>query len=140
MLRVTAIRLLSGAAGAVLAMALAGCAASPAINLANTHWKLTAINGKPVQAGVAITLDFTDSTIGGFSGCNSYGGSYRLAGNQLTFPQSIVSTLMACQDENIMALEATFTGALAKNPRVAAQNGRLTLTSSDGTTLTFAPR
>jgi heat shock protein HslJ len=85
--------------------------------LANTAWKLEAFgdsgNPQPIIAGSEITLVFGGSkpTIGGRSGCNSYGGKYAIDGTKISFTE-IVSTLMACESQPLMEQEAQFQQAL----------------------------
>ncbi|MBX3666418.1 MAG: META domain-containing protein [Burkholderiales bacterium] len=78
------------------------CAAgAPArATLANTYWRPVELGGKPVtiRGGVRephLILDEKESRARGFSGCNGFGGGYRLEGPKLAFA-NIVSTMMAC--------------------------------------------
>lgn len=53
---------------------LLGC--SPKTNeLAGTSWELISLNGNDLIEGTAITLEFTETYLGGQMGCNGYGGS-----------------------------------------------------------------
>ena len=71
--------------------------------LASTQWRLTSFGlpgaEAPVVEGDEVTLEFgPDGRAGGSSGCNSYGGDYRVQNDRVTFGQ-IVSTKRACADE-----------------------------------------
>lgn len=72
------------------------------VNLTNSNWRITAIDGRPVPAEGRYRLDFTADRVSGAAGCNSLGGGYRLNGNRLT-AGPLISTRMACpgrmQDE-----------------------------------------
>lgn len=59
-----------------------------------------------------VTLEFESaSRAGGSSGCNSYGSSYEVDDNALSFGP-IESTLVACEDEALMDQEQRFLAAL----------------------------
>jgi heat shock protein HslJ len=105
---------------------LAGCAAlvpSPeqqpplAVNLAETYWRLTEVDGKPVpsQPGARephIVLSRENARVTGFAGCNSLSGTYRrLSGDSLVFGP-LAMTRMACASPAANALEAGFVKGL----------------------------
>ena len=76
----------------LILVALLGC--SPRTNeLAGTSWELISLNGKDLIEGTAITLEFTETYLGGQMGCNGYGGSpdtgSYLAKNKATFELSL---------------------------------------------------
>lgn len=55
-------------------VSLLGC--SPKTDeLAGTSWELFSLNGKDLIERTAITLEFTETYLGGQMGCNGYGGS-----------------------------------------------------------------
>ena len=65
-------------------------------------WKLVELNGKPVENTSGngkeyfISLQQEESRVSGYSGCNSFFGSYVLKeGNRVTFSK-MGSTMMAC--------------------------------------------
>jgi heat shock protein HslJ len=107
----------------VLAILLAGlllAACAPAgsgqAELDGTQWQLTTINGEKVAemlAGRAVTIRFEGAEAGGSAGCNTYGGSYEAdaASGSISF-SDLFATLMACEDEAVMQLEASFLEAL----------------------------
>jgi heat shock protein HslJ len=124
---------------AVLAAALllAACGAGGGQNLAGTSWRLVEANGQLAPAGVEATITFKEGEqVSGSAGCNSYGGTYSVDGNNITFSE-IISTLMACQDENVMALESTFLDALNAGGTFDVQGNTLTIDAANGTTLNF---
>ena len=65
--------------------------------LANTNWRISAINGRRVPAAGPYRIDFTEDRLSAQAGCNRLGGSYRLQGDRLT-AGPIMSTRMACVD------------------------------------------
>lgn len=142
----TSFRRIGGLIGLCLLIAatITACTATTEANaqgdLNNTEWKLVRIGDQPVKEGVEITLSFSDDgTAGGSAGCNSYGSDYTVEGNQITFAQ-VVSTMMACQDEDVMKLEAEFLAALQNSESFDLQEGTLTITSTEGKTLEFVAR
>ena len=99
-------------------LALQGCvAATTPGGLTGHSWTLTrlVVDGKeqPLAQGRSLTLRFQerDHTISGFSGCNSYGGSYTISGDSLRFDHMRM-TVMACADASVMELEAVYMRAL----------------------------
>ena len=64
-----------------------------AVNLTNTNWRITAIDGRAVSGDYH--LDFTADRLSGRAGCNGFGGSFRLDGDRLT-AGPLMSTRMAC--------------------------------------------
>lgn len=79
---------------------------SPNATLLNTYWRLTEVNGEPLQtaAGVrdvhmVLTRDDQENRLKGFAGCNNFGGSFRQDDNKLTF--SAFSTKMMCAPEQM---------------------------------------
>ena len=92
----------------ILLLFLSACGGSSIINPLNgTFWNLAAINDTPVLVNTSVTVEFTDGKIGGSSGCNSYGGAYKVSGKKFT-TDSIVMTLMACMDAGVMEQESAF--------------------------------
>lgn len=84
--------------------------------LENSKWTLTLFGAPdaetPVVAGSTITLVFdADGQAGGSAGCNTYGGSYEVQGDQLRFGE-LISTLMACVDQGVMEQEMAYLAAL----------------------------
>jgi heat shock protein HslJ len=108
---------------------LAACAAPAGeFQLAGTSWILQSIDGLPVGGpvdGQNVTLEFTSATeMGGFGGCNSFGGNYQAGASSITI-SNIFSTLRACVDNNISRVETDFFSALQ-----AASGYSLTLCES----------
>ena len=75
-----------------------------------------------------------DGRVGGKASCNSYGASYTVGGEGVTFGQS-QSTLMACA-EPLMAQEAAFLGTLREVRRFDVDaSAALVLSTDDGRTI-----
>ncbi|MHC4133011.1 MAG: META domain-containing protein, partial [Planctomycetota bacterium] len=84
------------------------------IALENMSWILVSFERQgehiPMPDGAEVTLFFdkSEGLARGRSGCNSYGGAYRIDGNNLMIPE-VEYTEMACLDpEGIMELEQEY--------------------------------
>lgn len=102
-------------------------------------WTLTAYGPEgattPVAADSQASLTFNnDGTIAGSSGCNSFGGEYKVDGNQVTF-SGMASTLMAC-DEPLMTQEGVVFKVLDGTASYKIDGDTLTITNA-GTALVF---
>ena len=119
---------------------------APAL-LPQYHWRLTDANdaqGKRIDALFAradkpVQLDFRDGRLGVSNTCNRMGGSYTLSDTSLTIGR-LASTLMACTDSALMALDQEVGKRLEGTLKLAATQddaARLTLTTATGDTLVF---
>jgi heat shock protein HslJ len=117
---------------------LSACSAGDK-SLAGGTWALTAYGPQgattPVSPGSQASITFNDDgTVTGNSGCNSFGGEYKVDGDQVTF-SGLVSTLMAC-DESLMTQEGTVFKVLDGTAMYKIDGSTLTLTNG-GMTLVF---
>jgi heat shock protein HslJ len=104
--------------------------------LDGTAWVLASLNGEPLLEGTVITLEFGDGTLGGQSGCNTYGGTYVLTGTELTL-RGVSSTLMGC-DAPVMEQEGAYFRALGEAATYTLTGERLELVNREsGATLGF---
>jgi heat shock protein HslJ len=123
---------------------LAAC--SPSTDkLTGTIWKLTAVTltgtGSTLPPGVVpvadqarYTITFNDDgTFQAQADCNTVGGSYTTSGNSMTI-QPGPSTLVACPADSY---GDAFVAALGQVATFAVGHSVLTLTLSDGSSLTF---
>lgn len=99
--------------------------------LVNTVWELTTLGGIQVDPSslddkkIHFTLNATNNTITGFSGCNSFNGTYTLeAGNRLSFSK-LASTRMACMDAEVNESDLFKVFGMADNYTI--NNGQLML-------------
>lgn len=97
-------------------------------------WELTTLllDGTGVDlAGTTPTIRFDASgEAGGSNGCNSYGGSYSIAGGAITFG-GMFQTEIGCQPD-VAAVETAFMLAISRVDTFDTAAGRLTLSASDG--------
>jgi heat shock protein HslJ len=81
-------------------------------------------------ADVEANLTFNeDGTLTGTSGCNEFGGSYTVEGDQITFKE-IVSTLMLC-DTPLMGQEEAMQQVLTETATYQIEGLTLTITNND---------
>lgn len=113
--------------------------------LANSTWQLVTFGPTgeetPVVIDSVVTLAFsTDGTAGGNTGCNSVGGDYTVEGDALSFGE-LISTLMACTDEAVMAQEQAYLVALQGAERFDVTTDQLTIWYDGGSSqLNFVPQ
>jgi len=107
-------------------------------DLAGTAWDVLSYNnGKQavtsVLAGTAITVQFgKDGTVSGNSGCNSYGGSYKVTGKQIEVGP-LASTMMYCTEPaGLMDQEAQYLAALQTAAVYGVEGTKLELRTSEG--------
>jgi heat shock protein HslJ len=126
----------------VILLALAACSAiSPAGEdpLDGTSWVLVGYGLAAPLPGTQITATFEDGQVGGSSGCNTYGGSYRVKGETISVTE-IIMTEMACIDpEGVMEQEQTYLEYLSGATTFRLDHGQLQMTRPDRETLTFRP-
>ncbi len=122
-------------------------AADPATLLPAHHWRLTDATdaqGQRIEALFArpdhpLQLDFADGRVSVSNTCNRMNGGYTLAGDRLTLGR-MASTMMACTEPKLSALDAEAGARLSGELGVAATAGdtpELVLTAADGSRLVF---
>jgi len=132
-------------------VAAPAAAQPPATDLSSTlsayHWRLNEakdakgqrIEALFVNADKPLQLDFAGGRASVSNTCNRMGGAYSTEGGQLKFDR-LASTLMACTDSKLMALDGEIGKRLEGAPAFAVQSGdapTLTLTGGNGDVLTF---
>jgi heat shock protein HslJ len=117
-------------------MVLIACQWGSSDNLAGSAWHLTMLNGHaPLNMAEPISLSFeAEQRAGGNSGCNSYGGSYMVAGSTLTISE-INSTLRACAEQALNDQEAEYYQALQAVAAYEHSNDQLILKDARGVVL-----
>ena len=111
------------------------------------HWQLTDAKGADgkridalfVRADSPVQLAFADGRVSVSNTCNRMSGGYTLEADKLTFTP-MASTMMACPDPALMALDQEVGKRLEGTSTFAVQPGPapvLTLTSATGDVLTF---
>lgn len=108
--------------------------------VAGVDWQLIELNAKTAPAGaggrrVTLRFDADSARAGGFAGCNSFGGSYSIAGDSLRFGP-LAMTRMACTEG--MQLESTLTAALTATRRYELTSTQLKLFGPSGAVARFS--
>lgn len=113
--------------------------------LEGTEWVLTSLGASPLLDGTHITLKFAEGKLGGFAGCNSYGGAQDSGGQIATAEGTLTvsemaMTAMACPSpEGVMEQEQAYVEALRAASTYHLDGDRLELRDAGGATiLTFA--
>jgi heat shock protein HslJ len=115
--------------------------APEALPLEGIEWRLQTavashddmISALPVPAELEVTLLLEDGQLGGFNGCNSYGGSYTLEDGELHIDGgSLNQTLMACLDDVQSELENQMMTGLREMEAYEITGSRLTITYPNG--------
>lgn len=106
---------------------------SPAQIIGTTEWHLTQLNGTAIITPV-VTLQLTDTTIGGQGFCNSYHGPLTIDGNTIKF-DNIASTRRICVEDGVMQQEQAYFAALNEVATMSVDGTTLTLSNATGTTV-----
>jgi heat shock protein HslJ len=104
--------------------------------LTGTEWRLISFGPSGAEAslvaGTTVTLKFgEDGRASGSTGCNSYGGTYQVRGDNISFGR-LISTRRACLDQNANQQEQRFLSALEAANRFRLSSDRLTILSDRG--------
>jgi putative lipoprotein len=120
----------------VISLAISACTAGNGLPSASLlgSWKLTAYGSAasptPAVPNTEAGITFNqDGTVTGNSGCNGFGGNYKIDGDKVTFDQ-ITSTLMAC-DTPRMEQESAVHQVLTDTATFKIEGGTLTLTNNN---------
>jgi heat shock protein HslJ len=104
-------------------------------------WLVISINGNQVETGVVPTLSFTsEGVVSGEGGCNGFGGTYTTDESNGIVLTGMTATLIACEDEAVMAQEAALMDALNQTTVYLIEGNTLTLTDEMGTALVVLNR
>jgi heat shock protein HslJ len=104
-------------------------------DLTGKMWTLSALMGKSLVPGTAITAQFTAAgAVSGSAGCNQYAGTYTVSGNTIKVSSPLASTMMACPQE-VMDQESAYLKALGEAKTYAVRGDQLTLADANKTTV-----
>jgi len=108
--------------------------------LSETTWLLNTKGNGAVWTDLSkanVKITFEDDRVYGRA-CNSFGGSYIIKNQQIIITESIISTLMYCENEDLMDAERTISQTLQSNPEYKLEGDSLTLISAEGLQLKFS--
>ena len=120
--------------GAVALLALA-CALEEQ-PLAGTSWTLLSVGGSPAIGNVEVEFS-EESGINGWTGCNSYDGRYSASRTSFTI-EELRWTEAGCPSHELFMQESQYLELLVEAGEFTVSGSHLTITSSDGQTMTFA--
>jgi heat shock protein HslJ len=106
--------------------------------LDGTSWELVSIGENPPVKKSHITISFENGQVRGNSGCNTYGGEYKVRGDRIEFGV-LETTLMACADPALMELESMFTRFLGETEQFEIVDEQLRVYNAEGEALIFIP-
>ncbi|HEY1389223.1 MAG TPA: META domain-containing protein [Ktedonobacterales bacterium] len=111
-------------------------AATPATLTGHT-WTLTrlVVDGDELilssDTPITLSVQEQDHSLSGNSGCNTYGASYTLTGDQIHITD-LRSTLVFCDDAGVMEREFAYTQALQRVESLHIDGDTLTLEGANG--------
>jgi heat shock protein HslJ len=116
----------------VASLVLSAC--TPKEKSLQGSWTITSYGPQgattPVVEDSQASLSFnSDGTITGSSGCNGFGGEYKVDGDQVVF-SGMASTLMACSDP-LMTQEGSVFQVLNGTATYKIDGSKLTITNAD---------
>jgi len=118
-------------------------AAGPS-DLDGSAWQVAAVNNGTggLEASAlteALTAEFREGTISGFSGCNTFSAGYTTEDDRITI-EAPRATLIGCEPD-VAETEARYLTALERSTRFELEATSLTLRDADGAAqVTFRPR
>lgn len=111
--------------------------AASSINLADTNWVLSSLDGRLPLAGALITLQFDkEGSAIGSDGCNRFRTAYTQQDSKLIFKEPAALTALACPDL-VMRQAETYMSALADTTEFMATERVLLLRGGDEIVATF---
>jgi heat shock protein HslJ len=107
--------------------------------LKDTEWTLTSLHGTSLLEGSHITLNLGPEGVGGFAGCNRYGGEYAAADEGALATSKLWLTAMECEPPALHDQEQAYIEALNNAAAYRVLDDRLEVDNAAGeTTLVFA--
>lgn len=121
------------------AQSSAKATAAPTGSLEGTKWRLQSMGArgaeKTAEGTAPLLLQFeAGGKVSGSGGCNTFGGSYKVNGQNLTISE-LVSTLRACADEKIGDQESRYLKALQQTTRFTLAGDSLVIEYGEGQTV-----
>lgn len=109
------------------------------VTLPNTLWQLASMAGEAVLGDEALTLGFdVEGNFGGYGGCNTYGGVYRVDDERISFGD-VFSTRRGCLEDALNQQEQALFTALQHATTHELTNDQLVITygEAESATLVF---
>ncbi len=120
----------------ILALVLSACQTRSQTVLTGSTWSLNLLNGHSLVPGSHIEVQFDQDNLSGFSGCNSYGGSFQISGDHFLVGDEIAATAMAClTPEGVNEQEREYLKALREAATYTVSGNHLEIKDSSGNLL-----
>ncbi len=135
--------LATGAVGALLLLSVLVCGCTTAPEEGGTvTGAVWVLNGYMDESGAMVvslasapvTAEFSEDSMGGSAGCNSYSASYETSGTSMTIEMP-VSTLIYCETAGVMDQEQRYLTLLSDVASYSVDGGALTMMDASGTTI-----
>lgn len=104
---------------------------NPTQIIGTDEWHLTQLNGTAITTPV-VTMQLTDTTIGGQGFCNSYHGPLTINGNTIKL-DNLASTRKMCVEDGVMQQEQAYFAALTATTHVALSGTQLQFLDANNT-------
>ncbi|QPC83898.1 META domain-containing protein [Phototrophicus methaneseepsis] len=119
-----------------------GTMETPGMSLAGTQWELVAfgdVDGeRPVLEETNLTLAFDEEGfVSGNGGCNGFGGNYTADSEGALSISEIISTMMACADDDATQQESIYLSALQSAMSYEITDEQLIIHYGEATSLIF---
>jgi heat shock protein HslJ len=95
------------------------------LDLDGTEWVLSSIGGRPPVVGSRITLDFSDESLGGYSGCNWYGSKYEDTDSSFRIERAMATARGCLLPAGVSEQEMAYFNALTAVGSYEASDDRL---------------
>lgn len=108
---------------------------STSVKLENSHWRLISFGppetNTPLVEKSLVTLIFMDGQVTGRGSCNTYGGTYQVEGNSISFNE-ITRTKKACENQYLTLQEEHYLMALESASHYELSENLLRIWFEDG--------
>ena len=108
-------------------------------DLVGTEWKLVSLNGRQPIEGSEITIAFAEDEMSGNAGCRGYRGAYRTSGDDISFPELVMTEPECAGPEALILQEGEYTTILERATNYRLSEGHLEILTARGETLLFGP-
>ena len=121
-------------------VSLAACGGTnQTVDLEGSSWLLVAYGGSAPIGMTMPTLAFQDGQVSGNASCNSFGGSYEVKGDSISFGAMFMTEMFCMEPEGVMDQESLYLQLLGSAERFEVSDGQLVLFTATGETLNFIP-
>lgn len=111
------------------------------VGLDSLKWELVRIDGEDLKLGEGdkpfLSFDKEKGSAGGNTGCNVFGGSYELQGENSIRIFDTISTMRACIEDDRMSVERKFMAALLEVDRFEIEDKGLKMYKDETLRLEF---